>query len=522
MGASAILGSCRCADVHDKVESRGDDPASCSNSDPILKWDADGKDNLDNPDADTASASASVEDNLQSASVEASPRESSMQEASQQEEEQSVKEQREEVALESCQAIEQNAALLEQQSFSSKETASSKTDVESKSIDPLPQVQETAEAPNKELPDDSEEAKASSTQLQQRDDDQPEQRLSSNSLDFGKSESMVKTLSNASEGTDKASKMKNNKRFSVAVRRSVQGDSSTPPPPSLAKKKLVTSSKQLQKALKCLCRSYGLCCSLVWRAVDGLLVLDVESSYRGTASEYVEASRAFKLTPGQGINGRVWKTKANELIPDVNLLDISVFLRRNVSQLLNIRSAFSIFANDVVYEFVTTKLLSEIPFETVDISAINVKEYEVFEAARSEEVSKASKNNITPAELERLCEKYSLCCCIVWEMRGGRLMIDETACFAGCVPGFVEDSIKAMRGSKGLRGGKGLAGRVWVSRTDEHVKNVQKLGENVYSRLQSAEAHNIRSSFAIFHFDRVYEFNTGKEMFFSPFTKFRD
>ena len=59
-------------------------------------------------------------------------------------------------------------------------------------------------------------------------------------------------------------------------------------------------------------------------------------------------------------------------------------------------------------------------------------------------------------------------------------------------------------------------------RTDEHVKNVQKLGENVYSRLQSAEAHNIRSSFAIFHFDRVYEFNTGKEMFFSPFTKFRD
>lgn len=133
--------------------------------------------------------------------------------------------------------------------------------------------------------------------------------------------------------------------------------------------------------------------------------------------------------------------------------------------------------------------------------------------AMRKKATKESRQILTQAAMESLCEQHGLCCCVVWEMRAGRLVMDIKNSFSGSAPGFVSDSTKVV---KAVRAGKGVIGRVWSSRSCEHTVNVQNLSVEAFARHSLAMEHNIRSRFAIFEAEHVYEFFTTKEMASAP------
>lgn len=116
------------------------------------------------------------------------------------------------------------------------------------------------------------------------------------------------------------------------------------------------------------CVKYSLCCCVVWKAQAGLLVVDQEESFKGTAGEFVERSEILKLKIGQGLAGRVWESKAFEHRSNVLSMSNSAYTRRSIAKLHNIKTVFGIFVQDRVYEFNSTNELASPPFTTLEVA----------------------------------------------------------------------------------------------------------------------------------------------------------
>merc|ERR1719440_1743520 len=97
----------------------------------------------------------------------------------------------------------------------------------------------------------------------------------------------------------------------------------------------------------------------------GVLVVDDDASYEGTAPEFFKKSMGFKMRVGQGIPGRVWASKAFEHDANVTLLDKTAYPRLDIAKQHNIRTTFAIFKDNRVYEFSTPRELKKCLFQTL-------------------------------------------------------------------------------------------------------------------------------------------------------------
>lgn len=121
--------------------------------------------------------------------------------------------------------------------------------------------------------------------------------------------------------------------------------------------------------------------------------------------------------------------------------------------------------------------------------------------------------------LKHLCDKHGLCCGIKWrphgkdEYQSAVLDMDQAASYSGTAPEYVEKSISSK-----FTAGKGMIGRVWQSQAKELIPNVHYLdGVIGFPRKDIAIACKIRSVFAIYLNNAVYEFDTAEEIWGLPF-----
>jgi len=286
----------------------------------------------------------------------------------------------------------------------------------------------------------------------------------------------------------------------------------------------VRNAADVRCALKVLCIEHGMCCSIVYKLDkrSNTLYVDKDESYAGTAPDFFDKSLSCSgsLHIGEGIVGRVWANKGKEFDANVCDLDEKMFPRKEIAQMDNIRTVFAIYLQGAVYEFDTNQKFKTFPFETFDIDQLHAEHVEAKRKHREARLAKHTAANTKPDEhlrptfedLEACCEKYGLCCCVVWKLHAGSLAVDREESCKGTAVEFVEKSETFK-----LRIGQGVVGRVWASKAIEHHSNVQSLTQIVYPRLDVAKRHNIRTTFAIFLHDRVYEFNTPKELARPPF-----
>lgn len=376
-----------------------------------------------------------------------------------------------------------------------------------------------------------EETKAETTQAESTGDEEESGWRSTLRMTAHRLRSVFQLWPLAEETPSKLKTQKSRETWTMGVEIKPQEDAKISQPRRAPQKKVAANSPQkLQAAaIKKLCQKHGFCHGLVWKPDPkrpNVLVVDQDASYSGTAREYCSNSADVEFRVGQpdSLVGRVFNSRSNELIPNVYYLNEESFSRKAVALKFNIRSVLGIWGNGVVYEFGTPREIWKMPFESVDVEKINAESATKVTKKRADakkspvkkdvdnQTTEPSKPPVSCEILEALCEQHGLCCCIVWSMEDGVLVVDEDASYTGTAPGYVKASSEIKP-----KVGQAVPGRVWESKKVEHHPNVQLLSKRECPRLEEVVEHNIRTTFAMFEDNRVYEFATPKEMSSCPF-----
>jgi len=280
-------------------------------------------------------------------------------------------------------------------------------------------------------------------------------------------------------------------------------------------------AEKIKLALKLACKKHSMLCCIVWTesaSASGILIPSKHLSYAGTAPEYYNESMKIRIKSGTGMVGKAFSTRAKQFLPNVNYVEDTTFPRKQTAVKYNVRSVFALYQNNVVYEFDTAKELWKVPFEDIDFDALYAeaqatqKKIMLEKPRRKSSELSMTKDVPSGAALEGLCEEHGLCCCVVWRVNGGNVVPDAVNSYSGTAPDFVEQSLKHS-----FSPGEGLVGRVWESKKFEHHINVQMLPKGHYIRMPIAKKNNIRTTFAIYKGERVYEFSTPAELTHCPF-----
>jgi len=245
--------------------------------------------------------------------------------------------------------------------------------------------------------------------------------------------------------------------------------------------------------LPSVCQTSGAVYALFWEESGGKLTVSTKyvtpgralmlKASRGDNESFIAKSSTVSLRSGEGVVGRVFASKGEELVPDVSELQTSQFARAALAKEFGIAGLAAVFWNGGVLEYGSTERWSSRPKVRIDMVA----------------------------RLKAVCETSGAVYAMFWEEVAGTLTVLEHY-----HPVARLTSLRARRGDSetfatksrrfSLVVGEGLVGRVFATGGKELVPDATLLSIERFPRTQHAKEFGIRSIVCIAVGGGVLEF----------------
>merc|ERR1711871_748338 len=206
---------------------------------------------------------------------------------------------------------------------------------------------------------------------------------------------------------------------------------------------------------------------------------------RGDDDNFPKRCYGLTINVGSGAPGRVFASRSEEFIQDVQALDSSNFLRLGHAKEFGIKSLACVYFQGGVVEYGTPEVWPSIP------RVVGPSE----------------------AHLKAIVEKSGASWAMFWSEFGGKLSVTGHYITPERVAALKEkrgDDDNFPKRCYGLKidVGSGALGRVYASKSEEFIQDVQSLASSKFLRLDHAKEFGIKSMACVYFQGGVVEFGT--------------